>query len=220
MVWEIGVADIFEEVDEEVRRDRLDKLWQQYGKYLIVALVLIVGGTAASVGWREYRAMRQREFSDQFQAAAVLAEEGKTVDAVEALGRLSGDATAGYAMLARFREAAVRAGAGDADAAIAIYEALATDDGLDQVYRDLATLLAVMHQVDTGEADALSQRLEPLAADGSAWRHTARELLAALALKSGDRTRARKEFTRLANDLQAPRGARARAAEMLRALGG
>lgn len=214
------MADIFEEVDEEVRRERLTKLWRQYGKYFIAALVLVVGGTAATVGWREYRAMSQRQFSDQFAAATVLAREGKTVEAVEALGRLSGDASAGYAMLARFREAAVRAGAGDGAAAIAIYEALAADGGLDRIYRDLATLLAVMHQVDTGEADALSRRLESLAADDSPWRHTARELLAALALKAGDRTRARKEFTRLADDLEAPRGARARAAEMLRALGG
>ena len=64
------MGDIFQEVDEEVRRDRFNKFWKEYGAYVIAAAVALVLGTAASVGWREYNAQRQQEDSDRFAAAA------------------------------------------------------------------------------------------------------------------------------------------------------
>ena len=45
------MADIFHEVDEEVRREQLKKLWERYSVYIIAAAVLIVVGIAA---WRGY----------------------------------------------------------------------------------------------------------------------------------------------------------------------
>ena len=38
------VSDIFHEVDEEVRREQLKKLWDRYGIYLIALAVLVVVG--------------------------------------------------------------------------------------------------------------------------------------------------------------------------------
>ena len=45
------MSDIFSEVDEEVRREQLRKLWERYGFLLIAACVLLVAGVA---GWRGY----------------------------------------------------------------------------------------------------------------------------------------------------------------------
>ena len=59
------MGDIFQEVDEEVRRDRFNKFWKEYGAYVIAAAVALVLGTAASVGWREYNAQRQQEDSEK-----------------------------------------------------------------------------------------------------------------------------------------------------------
>ena len=39
------MADIFQEVDEEVRREQLKKLWERYGNFIIAACVLVVVGT-------------------------------------------------------------------------------------------------------------------------------------------------------------------------------
>ena len=36
------MSDIFHEVDEEVRREQLKKLWQKYGWLVIAACVLVV----------------------------------------------------------------------------------------------------------------------------------------------------------------------------------
>ena len=121
-------------------------------------------------------------------------------------------------MLARFREASARRKDGDPAAAVDIYETLAADDSIEPLYRDLAVLLSVMAQADTGDPKALSDRLAPLAADGP-WRHTAGEYIGLLALRQGDTATARKQFEAIADDSQAPQGARARAAELLQTLG-
>lgn len=213
------MGDIFQEVDEEVRRDQLTKVWQQYRGYAIAGVVALVLGTASSVGWREYRASQQREDSDRFTAAVALAADGKPAEAAEALKTLAREAGDGYALIARFREADLHNKAGDKATASQIYNSIAAESGVDPLYRSLASLLSVMHRIDDGEPEALRRELTPLLAEGQVWRHTALELSGALALRAGDRELARTELQRLADDLDAPPSARARAAEVLQAIG-
>lgn len=213
------MGDIFQEVDEEVRRDQLGKLLKQYGGYLVAGALALVLGVAASVGWREYKAAQQREDSDQFTAAVALAADGRTKEAADVLQVVAREAGDGYALVARFREADLRMKAGDSAAALQIYEAIAADGDVGALYRDLARLLSVMHRIDQGDPEALRKELAPLLQDGNGWRHSARELSGALALRVGDRELAKTEFQRLADDLEAPPSARARAAEVLQALG-
>ena len=213
------MGDIFQEVDEEVRRDRYSKFWKDYGVYIIVVAVAVVLGTTASVGWREYTTQRQQEDSDRFAAAAALAAEGKQLEAAEAFRMLVAEAQEGYALLSRFRSVDALKEAGDTSGAVAVLEAIAEDNGVDALYRDLATLLSIMHVLDDDDPNELRTRLMPLIAIDGAWRHSARELSAALALRMGDKELAKSEFKKLADDLMAPSGARSRAAEILQILG-
>jgi hypothetical protein len=112
----------------------------------------------------------------------------------------------------------VRAEAGDVDGAVAAWDRLAADGGIDDVYRDLARLLAAMHLVENAPADEVGRRLAPLDAGDNPWRFFARELKAALALKSGGRAEARQLLQGLADDAGTPQGTRARAGELLSAL--
>jgi hypothetical protein len=49
------VADIFQEVDEDIRKDKATELWKKYGGIVIGACLAVVIGTGANVGWgREY----------------------------------------------------------------------------------------------------------------------------------------------------------------------
>jgi len=211
------VADIFEEVDEDLKQENYKKLWDRYGRYLIAVLVLIVAGTAGNIGWKDYVEKRQQGYSERFVAAIALAEDGNVSQAAGAMAQLSSDANTGYSMLARFREAAMRREAGEMAAAVDIYESLADDSTIEQYYRDLAVLLLVMTQVESGDPAAMSARLTPLAEDGP-WRHTANEYLGILGLRQGDNESARTRFQAVADDASAPDGARARAAELLRTL--
>ena len=215
--WERFVADIFEEIDEELKEENFKKLWDRYGLYVIVAVVLLIAGVAAFKFWESYRLDQQKEQSERYLAAMRLDEEGKHAEAAAALATFAEDASAGYAMIARFREASLRRKTGETAAAVDIYDTLAADDTIKPIYRDLATLLSVMTQADSGDPDALAARLKPLTEDGP-WRHTANEYVGLFALKKGDTDGARKHFEAIADDAQAPAGARQRATELLQTL--
>lgn len=215
------MSDIIREVDEELKRENWQKLWKRYGKFLIGAAVFSVAATAAVVGWREYDASQRLAIGDRFAAMLADAESSDTPAAsADALAAFAAGAPDGYAMLARLREAKLRADAGDRAAAIAIYDSIAGDGSADRMFRDLAILYSVRTQADDGDPDALIARLSPLGAETGTWRYSARELTAILHLRAGDIEASRAAYQQLADDLLAPQGLRARAAEMLRAIGG
>lgn len=213
------MTDIFHEVDEEVRRDRMMGLWRRYGVYFIVVAVILVGAVAAYEGWQAWQRGQAAADAATFAAAERLARDGKHGEAAAAFQRLAAEGTAGYRALAGLRAAAAQAEAGDRSQAIAQYDRVAADSGVPDLYRQLAQLTAAYHRLDEAEPAELHRRLESLAADGP-WRHIARELLALASLRSGDRAGAEKAFAEVADDPAAPAGARARAAELLAALKG
>jgi hypothetical protein len=203
------LADIFHEVDEEVRRDRLNKLWQRYGNYIIAACVLVIVAVGAWRGYGWWQVRQAAESGAAFEQAVTLAEAGKHQEADAAFAKLATDGTAGYRVLARLREAAELART-DRKAAITAYDQIAGDrsDGL--VIHDLAALRAGFLLVDTAPYDELRARLEPLTAPERVFRHSARELLALSAWKSGDLTAARRWTDMITADAQTPAATRSR----------
>ena len=213
------VSDIFQEVDEELRHDKWLQLWKQYQNYIIGVAVLIVVATAAVTYWKYYDQQQREAEGLRYALALDDARTGKPAAAADALTALAGGAHAGRALVARFEAAALRARAGDPAAAIAAYDAIAKDGSIDQVYRDLATVLWGLHALDTIDPPVVIERLQPLTAQDNPWHATAIEVTAAAHLKTGDRAAAKAEYQKIADDLKAPRGVRARATEMLAALG-
>jgi hypothetical protein len=204
------VADIFHEVDEEVRRERLKQLWERYSLLIIAACVLIV---AAIGGWRGYDWYVAREAAKagaRFEAAAALMEQGKTKEAEAAFADIAKSAPGGYPTLARLREANALA-SGDKAAAVNAYETIAQDGRVPAVFQDLASVRAGLLLVDTASLSDMQRRLEPLADSGRAFRHSARELLALSAWRNNDVTAAKKYLDEIAKDGETPAGVRARA---------
>jgi hypothetical protein len=203
------VADIFQEVDEEVRREQLQRLWERYGIYLIALAILIVVGVA---GWRGYQYWEQKkaaEAGNRFEQAVALSEQGKHSEAEAAFSKIAADAPSGYRALARLRAAAELANT-DIKAAVAAYDALASDGSVGQSLQDIAALRAAMLLVDTAPFDEMRRRLDPLSEPGRTFRHTAREMLALSAWRNGDAAAARRYIDLIANDADTPQGVRSR----------
>jgi len=212
------VSDIFQEVDEDLRRDAALKLWRKYRGLVIALAVAIVVGSGGYSWWR-YQDDRSRQSEEvAYSAALDLARGGKSAEAVEAMTALAPKAHAGRAMLARFEAAALKAKAGDAAGALAAYDALAKDSGIDDVYRNLATVLWGLNALDVEQPQAVIDRMAPLTDAGNPWHLSAIEVTAIAHLKAGDRAAARSDYQRLADDLSAPSSLRARAAEVAAAL--
>ena len=208
---------IFREIDEELRHEHYAKLWKRHGKFVITLAVFLVVGVAGYKGWQSYDTNTRQGESKRF--AAVMAANKPEAKSAAAFAKLAEEDSGGYALLARFQEAAAKAKAGDARGAAEVYRRIAGDSGVDVVYRDLAVVLGVtMEMAAGGNITAMAKRIAPLMADDNPWRHSAREISAAMALKSGDDKKALGLFTQLAQDATTPPGIRKRAAEMVRAI--
>lgn len=211
------MSDIFREIEDELRRDNLLKLWQRFGKYIIAVVVvalLVAGGVAA---WLSHRhAMRQAE-GTRYSNALLLLRTGKEAEAQKAFGALARDG-GGYGVLAAFEHAELLAKSGDRKGAVAAYDRLAGDSGVGPDLRQLAVLLSVMHALPGGDPQAAIARLKPMTGSGDPWRFSALDLTAAAELQAGNRSNALKIYRQLADDAATPQGLRARAAEMAAAL--
>lgn len=204
------MADIFHEVDEEVRRERLRKLWDRYSLYLIALAVLIVAGMA---GWRgyEYWVTKNAEAAGaEFEAAIALSEQGKQAETEAAFAKVAAEAPAGYRVLARMRAAGLLSQSKPADA-VKAFDELSADASLGPVWQDLAAVRAGLLLVDTASLADMRRRLEPVAEPTRSFRHTARELLALSAWRNHDTAAARKYLDMIASDAESPIGVRARA---------
>ena len=204
------MADIFQEVDEEVRREQLKKLWDRYGTLLVAACVLVVVGIGAWRGYGYWQAKKAAETGLAFEHAVTLAETGKHQEAETAFAKIATDGTAGYRVIARLREASELAQT-DKKAAVSAYDALAADKSAGQVIQDLAAVRAGLLHVDDAPYSQMQQQLEPLTAADRTYRHSARELLAFSAWKAGDLTSARKWTDMMMADPETPPGTRSRA---------
>ncbi len=210
------MSELFDEVDEDVRRDQLKQLWDQYSIYIVAGALLII---AAVGGWRGYQyleAKRGAEAGAAFDKASELSEQNKHAEAEAAFTDLAAKAPSGYRMLARLRAAAELAQR-DPQAAVKLYDGMATDRSIGAPEQDLAKVRAAALLLETSGYPNMLQRLEPATAPGATFRHTARELLALSAWRANDTAAARQWLDMIANDGDTPPSLRSRA-EALQAL--
>ncbi len=204
------MADIFHEVDEEVRRERLKRLWERYSIVIIALAILVVASIGAWRGYEWWQGKKSVAAGAAFESAMTLSEAGKHAEAEAAFGKIAAEAPSGYRALARLQAAAELAQDKPADA-VKAYDELAADGSISATLRDLASLRAGMLLVDTAPLAEMQRRLDPLAQPGRTFRHSARELLALSAWRNHDFSTARRYIDMIATDAESPPGARARA---------
>ncbi|QBR70160.1 hypothetical protein CU048_01435 [Beijerinckiaceae bacterium] len=208
------MTEFFREVDEEVRRDRIVRLWTKYQYVLIALAVLIVAGTGAYRLYQHYRDQAAEAAGAKYEAALQLSREGKSAEAEAAFEDLAKTAPKGFATLARLR-AADELAPHDPEAAIKAYAALIADPGYDQIFKDVAQVRAATLRVDRDDPTEFEQKYAPLAADTFPYRNQIRELLGLAAMKRNSLDAAGRWLDAIVSDHQAPQGVRMRAEALL-----
>jgi hypothetical protein len=210
------VSEIFDEVQEEVRREQLKKLWERYSSLVFTVAFLIVAGVGGWRGYLYWEGKKAQEAGAQFEAAATLADQQKRAEAEAAFLKIANDAPQGYRMLARFRAAAELASR-NVPGAVKLYDEIAADRNVGQAEQDLAALRAATLLIDTASYAEIKARLEPLTGPNRTYRHSARELLAVSAWRNKDTTAARQWIGTINTDVLSPQTLRSRM-EALQAL--
>jgi len=205
------LSDFIREVEEDIRRERMRELWDRFGLYVIGAVVAIVAGASAVVGWQAYSDSASKSASDAYIAAEAEAEQADPTGAADAFAKLAADSPSGYAALAMMQEAAALTEAGDPQKAATTYLALADKGGVPDILKGLARLKAAFLLADSLSYSDLRNRIEPLADEASPWRSLARELLGSSAMQAGLDDEARGYFQAIIDDTKATPAVRDRA---------
>jgi hypothetical protein len=223
------VVDIFDEVEEDLRAERAQKLFKKYAWLILLVAVAIVGGVAGWQLWNRWQNQQDAAAASRFIAARTAleksardksaAEQPGAAAPIGTLDQLAATGPQGYKTLARLQAAAIKADSGDLQGALALWDEVAADPAADRLLRDLASLTAATRQIDRGDPGQLQARLEPLAAFGNPWSALAKEQLAILDLRQGKTEDAKTKLKALATDFDAPAGLRARAAALLAGMG-
>lgn len=201
-----------QEVTEEVRRDRLFRLMRRYGWIPVLAVALIVGGTA----WNEWRKSEERSQAQAFGDAVLgaLEAEDRTARA-SALDAVDAPTPGAGAVL----DLLTAADETPQQAATRLL-ALADSDQVDPVYRRIATLKAVALPESGLSVEDRRNRVQALAMSSGLTRLLAEEQLALIDIETGDTVSALERLTAIAGDAEATAGLRRRASQVIVALGG
>lgn len=207
--------NLIREVDEEMRRERLLRLWDQFGIYIVGVAALIVLG----IGGYRYLEYQRNQYAGaagaRYQEALQVGEAGKADEALKALQAIAKEGSPGFAALAQLRVAGVEAKKGRFDEAVAIYDKFGNDPKSDVLLAGFAKLQAAMLRLGTADWTEMQNRLKDLAVDSSPYRASARELLGIAAYKAGRTEEARRSFEQLITDKKAPQSVGDRARIMM-----
>ena len=191
--------NIFQEIDEELRSDRMRALWRRFGPYVIGAAVAVVALVAVNEGWSWYHANNAAQSSDELYAAFELIDGGDLPAAQSQLDKLIADGSGSYPVLAQFRKAGVMAKEGAVADAVAAYDDMANTQTNPRL-RELALVLGATLMVDEGTLADVESRVGSIATEGSPLRNAARETLGLAQYKAGDFAAAQASFEAVVND--------------------
>lgn len=196
--------DFVQEVNEDIQQEKLLRFWKKYSNYVygaVIAVLVFVGGTTVI---KNYYRGQKMEFYDRYIEAVNLLMSNKTEDGLTALRGIHDSATKstiGYAVMAKFQEAAYllrnqKEGAKPSVEAIKIYWEITNDPKYPKSYRDIATYLSGFHALghtyeELPKAELLT-KLQEMTNENNTFRLMALELLAHYKKLEGNSEDARK----------------------------
>jgi hypothetical protein len=208
---------LIREVQEDLQRERALALARRYGGYVVGLALAVVLGTAGYVGWNHWQQGVRAEETGQLLSAVTTLDKGNADPALTELLDVAQDSSGGVAAVARLQAAQAAARAGKSDQAVDVLDQ-AAQAGSDPVLKDVAQLAAIGRRLDQDDPAVLAAELEPLTSGDRAFRHQAREYLALVKIRAGDREAAKSILDNAIKDASIPPGARARLTELRAAL--
>jgi hypothetical protein len=196
------VADIFHEVEEELRKDKYNELLRKWGPLALAAALAVILGAAGWQFWGYWQTSQSHAMSDTYVAAVALVENEQLSEADLALQNISEEASNGYAGLALMQRGEMALQAGDNESAGYLFEQAAGEFET-LAFSDLARVKAGMALFDILSINDLENRLSETMQPERPYRLLAMEVIAAKAFADGDMDRALLDYETIANDLDA-----------------
>lgn len=206
------MTDIFREVEEDVRRERLEQLWKKYSDYIIAGASLLIIAVAGFQLWRVYEQRQQVQASVNYAAASQMLDGGAAGAAAITFAKLAETAPGGYAQLATLQKANALYASGNTAQAVDAYKQIAAKG--DPLLAPIARIRAAWATVETAPRSDIDVLLKPLLDQTNPWHAMAREIVAYEDYKSGAADKALAEFKAIETDKDAPGAVKQRSRAM------
>jgi len=208
---------LMREVKEDLQNEKIEKIWNKYGVYIVALVVLIV---STAVGYESISAWYRQKLeknSDKFVAALNL-ESNEKNDIVGALDKVADETTGIYPVLANLEKANILLSKKEYKQAIEILNDIYRDSSVEKEIRNISAIKIASYEIDFGNKDNARTLLNEIIAQNNTWSAVAKELLASLEVKLGNLEAAKVIYRNLMADSLAPASIRKRAEEILSVL--
>jgi hypothetical protein len=207
------------EVDDELRRDQLQKMVRHYGRIALVALLLLLVAFAGFLYWRQASEKKAEAQGEQMSALIADVQASRKAEAAKKIDTLVAEGGDGYRIAALLTKATLAADRGDTKSAIGIYAGIAADEKAAQPYRDVSLIRQTLLEYDGLTPQQVIDRLKPLAVEGNAFFGTAGEMTAVAMIQANRGAEAGRLLAAVARDKTVPDTLRTRAARLATSLG-
>ena len=207
------------EVDEELRKDRLNKLMTRYGALIIAAVLLVLAAVGGWIWWNNHRQAQAGATGESLLQGLDAFESGNRNAAATKIAEVSNSDVEGYRVAALFARASTQAEAGNAQAAVATLRSIAENQDYAEPYRQAALIRQTALEFDRLQPQVVVRRLGPLARPGQPWFGSAGELVGMAQIKMRRPDLAGPLFQRIGRDETVPDSIRTRIIQMAGSLG-
>ncbi len=189
------MVDVFGEVDEQIRSDRLrtfvQRAWPVFAAALGLSLLVVIGVW----GFDQYRSNASGKASLAYNEAFETLQKGDEAKAFDQFGAVAKGSGA-YAALALMQQAGIRTAQDKPAEAVALFDKAVAADKTPMI-ADAASLKAAYALMDSAPLSQMVDRLTPLAKADRPYHAQAREALAMARIGSGQLKEARADLVAL-----------------------
>lgn len=212
------MADLFQEIDDELRQDKASRMWRVYGKYVVAAAIVIIISVGGYKFWQQKQLDDGETASIAYEAALARSASGDHKGAIDQFNGEEIGTVAGYAALSQMQKANLAMKINDFEAALITFKDIAKNDNYPQSIKEWASFRYAAVSVEKQIGSNAPADLDSLIATDSPWRFLAKEIKAIREIETGNKSGAKAIFSELADDENAPERLRVRAAEFLKTL--
>ena len=155
------MADIFDEVSEDLRQDRILQVWKKYSKFIIALITLIILFVFGYQGYNSWNKNQLNKNSEYFFNVLDKLEGKEFKKSIELFLNSPFKDAKGYSMLSNFGIAEANYKNNNIEKMILNYKLIYEDDNIDDYYQYLARFLSVMKD-NKSSFQQLQNRLKPI----------------------------------------------------------
>ncbi len=176
------MADIFDEVSEELKQDQLIQIWKKYSKLIIILISLIIISLVSYQAYITWDKKKIEAISEQYFQALEKLEDKNYSESYNLFLKNSKNEKSGYGTLSLFGLAESNYQNGKIDEMILNYQTIYSNENIDIYYRNLSRILSVLKD-NKSSFDQQKLLLEPILNSPSKLQILAAELEVMLLIK-------------------------------------